>query len=60
MINGGIPEDVIDNDIDPEVSDAEAHGQYGVRVGDWIALQVIHLAKLTCAPAGAQPGPPLP
>jgi len=47
MINGGIPEDVIDNDIDPEVSDAEAHGQYGVRVGDWIALQALSLGLLS-------------
>ena len=51
MINGGIPEDVIDNDIDPEMSDAEAHGQYGVRVGDWITLQVI----LPCSAVWSSP-----
>jgi len=45
--SGSIPEDVIDNDIDPELTEAEAHQEYGVRVADWICLQALELGIMS-------------
>ena len=50
--SGAIPEDVIDNDIDPELSEEEAHWEYGVRVADWLCLQVAGLGQGAGAGAG--------
>ena len=37
----------MDNDIDAEISEEEAHANYGVRVADWLALNALHLGILT-------------
>jgi len=45
--SGPIPEDVIDNDIDPELTEEEAHQGYAVRVADWICLQALELGIMS-------------
>merc|ERR1711962_351925 len=45
--SGSIPEDVIDNDIDPELTEKQAHQEYGVRVADWICLQALELGIMS-------------
>jgi len=36
--SGEMPESVVDNDIDAELTEEEAHMNYGVRVADWLVL----------------------
>ena len=38
VASGEIDQGVIDNDIDAELSQAEAHAQYGARLADWLAI----------------------
>ena len=37
----------MDNDIDGEISEAEAHENYGTRISDWLSLNALHLGLLT-------------
>ena len=38
---------MVDNDIDGELTEEEAHHQYGVRVADWLSINALHLELLT-------------
>ena len=46
VASGEVEQGVIDNDIDAELSEEEAHDNYGVRVADWLALNALHLGAL--------------
>jgi len=47
VASGEIDQGVIDNDIDPELSEYEAHQNYGQRLGDWLALNALHLGLVS-------------
>ena len=38
---------MVDNDIDAELSEEEAHHTYGLRVADWLSINAFHLDLLT-------------
>ena len=38
---------MVDNDIDGELTEEEAHHNYGVRVADWLSINALHLELLT-------------
>ena len=38
---------MVDNDIDGELTEEEAHDNYGVRVADWLSINALHLELLT-------------
>ena len=38
---------MVDNDIDGELTEEEAHHHYGVRVADWLSINALHLELLT-------------
>ena len=47
VASGEVDQGVVDNDIDPEISEEEAHDNYGIRVADWLAINALHLGVLT-------------
>ena len=51
MASGEVDQGVIDNDIDPELPEAEAHALYGARVADWLALAALQLGVLSAEQA---------
>ena len=46
VASGEVDQGVVDNDIDAEISEEEAHNNYGIRVADWLALSALHLELL--------------
>ena len=38
---------MVDNDIDGELSETEAHDNYGLRVADWLSINALSLGLLT-------------
>ena len=46
VASGEVDQGVVDNDIDAEISEEEAHNKYGIRVADWLALSALHLELL--------------
>ena len=51
MASGEVDQGVIDNDIDAEIPEADAHENYGIRMSDWLSLNALHLGLLTQAQA---------
>ena len=51
VASGEVEQGVIDNDIDAELTEEEAHDIYGVRVADWLALNALHLGALDASQA---------
>jgi len=51
VASGEIDEGVIDNDIDPELTEDEAHQMYGERLADWLVLNALHLGLVSQADA---------
>ena len=51
MASGEVDQGVIDNDIDPELPEEEAHALYGARVADWLALAALQLGVLSAEQA---------
>lgn len=47
VASGEISEDVIDNDIDPEISNEEAHAMYGGRVAAWLAINTLQFGLVS-------------
>ena len=47
VASGEVDQGVVDNDIDAEISEAEAHENYGTRISDWLSLNALHLGLLT-------------
>ena len=47
MASGSVEQSVVDNDIDGELTEEEAHHNYGVRVADWLSINALHLELLT-------------
>jgi len=46
VASGEVDQGVVDNDIDAEISEEDAHNNYGIRVADWLALSALHLELL--------------
>ena len=46
VASGEVDQGVVDNDIDAEITEEEAHNNYGIRVADWLALSALHLELL--------------
>ena len=51
VASGEVDQGVIDNDIDPELTEDEAHQMYGQRVADWLTLNGLHLGLISQADA---------
>ena len=51
VASGEVDQGVIDNDIDPELPEEEAHALYGARVADWLALAALQLGVLSAEQA---------
>jgi len=47
VASGEVDQGVIDNDIDAELSEEEAHDNYGIRLADWLSINALHLGFLT-------------
>jgi len=47
VASGEIDQGVIDNDIDSELSEDEAHQMYGKRIADWLVLNALHLGLVS-------------
>ena len=47
VASGEVEQSVVDNDIDGELTEEEAHDNYGVRVADWLSINALHLQLLT-------------
>ena len=47
MASGEVDQGVIDNDIDAEIPEADAHENYAARMSDWLSLNALHLGLLT-------------
>ena len=52
MASGEVDQGVVDNDIDAEIPEADAHENYAVRMSDWLTLNALHLGLLTQDQAG--------
>ena len=47
VASGEVEQSVVDNDIDGELTEEEAHDNYGVRVADWLSINALHLQLLS-------------
>ena len=47
VASGEIDQGVIDNDIDAELTEGEAHQMYGQRLADWLVLNALHLGLVS-------------
>jgi len=47
VASGETNEEVVDNDIDPELTEEEAHEMYAQRMGDWLSLNALHLELIS-------------
>merc|ERR1712106_651237 len=47
VASGEIDQGVIDNDIDAELTEDEAHHMYGERLADWLVLNALHLGLVS-------------